>query len=143
MTLDDLYALIATDFKIDMSNLGEESIRTSALWQKYITMYSQEETKLKLMQLKLRKLEHKKYRIYSGDGDADDYKKTPEARARLRSETAKEKAIAADDEVIELETKILIQSQKVSVLANCLDECKRRGFAIKSGIEWHKFMNGA
>ncbi len=143
MTLDELYKAIAEDFVIIQEDLGGEAIRTSKLWQKYTTLLSQEDTKLKMLELKKRKLIRAKAKAYSGGESPEFYKANPDiANKFYKTDAALFQAIDRDDDVITFDGQVLLQQQKVELLKNCLDECKRRGFNIKSGIEWHKFMNG-
>lgn len=141
MTLEELYKAIAEDFTIDQSDLGGEAIRTTKIWQKYVTLLSQEKMKMELYDAKKRKLINEKRKYYTGNASPEVYKEKP-FNERLKTDSAIQKALDADDDIINLDLKIASARQKVELLENCLDECKRRGFGIKSAIDWHKFMSG-
>jgi N6-adenosine-specific RNA methylase IME4 len=50
--------------------------------------------------------------------------------------------IDADDELIKLETRTAMLEEKVDVIVEIMKCIHKRGYDIKSAIEWRKFTNG-
>lgn len=141
MTIDELYDNIAKDFTIDVTDLIKESVKGADLFVKYIKLFSEESLKFELMDNKKKELLIRKRDYYSGNGTPEEYKERPFS-LKLRSDTAINKYIDSDPEVIQYDQKMLIQKQKVSILKECVEETKRRGYAIKNIIDYTKFING-
>ena len=50
--------------------------------------------------------------------------------------------LEADNEIINLEAKVKYVDQMLYFLDSVMKQISNRGFAIKSAIEWEKFING-
>ena len=50
--------------------------------------------------------------------------------------------LEADSEIINLEAKVKYVDQMLYFLDSVMKQISNRGFAIKSAIEWEKFING-
>jgi len=141
MTLDELYSEISKDFDIDVTDLTREAAKGSSLFVKYIRLYSDESIKYELMENKRKELIIKKRDYYSGNGTPEEYKAKPFS-LKLRTDTAINKYIESDPEVILYDQKVLIQKQRVSILKECMEEIRRRSFTIKNILDHQKFING-
>lgn len=141
MTLDELYTEIAKDFEIDVTDLTREAAKGSSLFVKYIRLFSDESIKAELMENKRKELIIKKRDYYSGNAPAEEYKLKPFS-LKLRTDTAINKYIESDPDVIVYDQKVLIQRQRVSILKECMDTIKRRSFDIKNILDHLKFING-
>ena len=51
--------------------------------------------------------------------------------------------LESDDEIINLEAKVKFIDQMLYYLDQVMRQISNRGFAIKSAIEWEKFINGS
>lgn len=139
--MEELYTMIAEDFPIDRGNLGDEAIKTTKLFSKYIRFWSEE--KLILEQLKNNKkaLCIAKREYYSGAAPAEVYKEKP-FDLRLKTEAMIQKYVDCDPDITKYDERIILQENKVEVLDNCLKEVKNRGYSIKNAIDMVKFEAG-
>lgn len=141
-TLDEIFLEITNDFKIDPTNLGGEALRTSTnLFPKYIREYSQAKLKVELLENQKKNLLASRRRYYSGDATPEEYQKNP-FNLKIKSEAIMRQYLENDPLIVKSDEKILIEQQKVEIYYGCLEEIKRRGYAIKSGIDMLKFENG-
>lgn len=141
MKLEDLHDMIDRDLIVDRSDLGKESLDNVKLYTKYIRLWSEEKMKKESMLLQIEREIKDKRDYYMGNASAEVYKAKP-FNLKLKHESSANKYINADDDIIKLKQKILIQEQKVDVIESALDQIKSRGFAIKNAIEYFKFLEG-
>lgn len=141
MLIDDLYTQIAKDFVIDSTDLIKESSKSADLFVKYIRMFSEESLKYEMMENKKKELLIKKRDYYAGNGTPEEYKVKP-FPLKLKTDTAINKYVESDPDIIKYDQKILIQKQIVSILKECMDEIKRRSFNIKNIVDYTRFING-
>lgn len=142
MLLSELYTEIANDFPIDNNDLGNESTKSTKLWIKYIKLWSDENLRLEKLQSGRNTLISIKREYYSGNASPEVYQAKPFNGRTPKSEGGLAKLIEADQDVIAYDESLIVQKQKVEVLVSCLDEVKRRGYAIKAAIDYTKFING-
>lgn len=143
MQLTELYQEIKKDFPIDERDLGNESLRTTKIWIKYIELYATENMRLEKMIAGRNTLISTKREYYSGNAPAEVYKDKPWNGRVPKSEGGLQKLVDNDLDVIAYDEGLIVQQQKIEVLKSCHEEVKRRGYAIKSAIDMVKFMNGA
>ena len=143
MKLDELYQEIKKDFPIDERDLGNESLRTTQIWIKYIELYATENMRLEKMIAGRNTLISFKREYYSGNSPPEVYKEKPWNGKTPKSEGGLQALIQNDLDVIAYDEGLIVQKQKIEVLKSCHEEIKRRGFSIKSAIDMVKFMNGA
>jgi len=141
MKFDELYAMIAVDFRIDATNLGGESIRSSDLFMKYIKLYTDEKLRLEGLENNKKTLIANRRNYYLGNGTPEEYAANP-LDVKVKSSVLVEKMIDDDDEIIKYNQNLIIQREKVELLKACLNEIKQRGYNLKSAIEMLKFENG-
>ena len=142
MLLTDLYTEIAKDFPIDKSDLGNEATRSTMLWVKYIKYWSEEKLRWEKLQSGRNTLLSMKREYYSGNAPAEVYKEKPFNGKTPKSDRGIQILVENDIDVIQYDEGIIIQKNKVEVLEAALDECKRRGYAIRAAIDHMKFING-
>ena len=133
--------MLKKDFVWDEHNIARESSKTSELFVKYIQLWDDEKTILKKLKSNIAKLIIQKRNYYSGNGTPEEYKEKP-FNIKIRSDAGVQKYIDADEDVLGAKDQIEIQEQKVEILLACLDEIKRRGYALKTALEEHKFKAG-
>ena len=141
MKLEELYEMLSTDFTWDETDLGKEAARTSDLFIKYIKLWSDQNLKLEQLENQFQGLVRSKREYYSGNAPASVYKAKP-FDTRVKTDAGIQRYIDGDEDIITAKEKIIVQQQKVKVLEACLDEVKKRGFAISKAIDYYKFING-
>lgn len=141
MKLTDLYQEVATDFPIDISDIANESAKTTDLFIKYMKYWSNESLQMELMETKRKKLINEKREYYSGNAPAEVYKEKP-FDLRIKTEQGLQKYIEADDDVIKYDEQVSLQRQKVLILEHCMDEIKRRNWALRVALDDIKFKSG-
>ena len=141
MNLEELQSLAEKDLKIDDLELGDESLKTASLHQKYLNIYNTFR-QLKLMsEGSYRVLYRKKWEYYSGKSEPQVYRDNPFDHKILKQDLPI--YLESDKELIDAKA-------KVEYYGWCIDSCERilkqiqsRGWDIKNAIEWRKFVDGA
>jgi hypothetical protein len=141
MKLSELYEMIAEDFPVDKTNLGDESLKTAKMFSKYIRIWSEEKLILEKLKNNRKSLCTTKREYYSGAAPASVYKEKP-FDLKLKTDTIIQKYVDSDPDVTKYDEQIIIQMNKVEVLDNCLKEIKTRGYSIKNAIDMLKFEAG-
>jgi len=80
---------------------------------------------------------------YSGNAHPEIYKEKPWNGNTPKTEGGMQKLLESDLDLIAYDEGLIVQKQKVHILTECHKEIQRRGFAIKTALDHHKFMNGA
>ena len=144
MNLSDLYEMVQSDLNIDKTELDTESLKTPHLHNKYLIMHSQE--KLKLEQLfSERKIKRRdKWLYYTG--------KMSEEQLRFHGwepfdlsilKTDVDRFIDADEDIIRLSAKIVLQEEVVTYLESVVKVISNRQWNIRAALDWIKFTQGA
>lgn len=140
MTLDDLLEQAAADLKIDNTDIGGESAKTSTLFTKYIRALAQERLRLAKLDAEYSKKRLARREYYLGRGTAEEYKERPMDLKILRGDA--DIYVDADDDLIAVKTKLVIQKEKVSALEEIVKHINNRGFQLGKMMDWLKFQNG-
>ena len=141
MKLEEIKEAIKADFKIDKTDLGNEALRPSDLFSKYILLWTEESIKLKSLQKERGRLAVKKRAYYTGNGTPEEYAERPFPQ-KLRTETAIQEHINSDPDIIAFEEKLDLQDLKIKLIEAALDQIKKMGFSIKASIDYYKFVSG-
>ena len=143
MTLNEILSNWSKDCDIDRTELAEESLRTISLHAKYIRWYKEEKLKLIKLKHEYKKLYLEKYEFYSM-GPSKETKdlgwEMPARGAIIKAEVPI--YIDADKELIDANLRIAMAQEKVELLQDIVKEVQNRRWAIKSAIEWHKWVSG-
>lgn len=141
MDLNELQTLAEKDLKVDDLELGDESLRTATLHQKYLNIYNNFRQLHLMNEGTYNVLRRKKWEYYSGKADPEVYRDNPFDHKILKQDLPI--YMDSDEELIK-------QKQKVEYYKMCMDSCERilkqiqsRGWDIKNAIEWRKFVDGA
>ena len=141
MTLDELQKQAEKDLKIDDLELGDESLKSATLHQKYLNIYNTFRQLHLLSDGQYRVLLRKKWEYYSGKSDPEIYRENPFDHKILKQDVPI--YLESDQELVKAK-------QKVEYNKICMDSCERilkqiqsRGWDIKNAIEWRKFVDGA
>ena len=141
MTLDELQATAEKDLKIDNLELGDESLKSATLHQKYLTIYNTFRQLHLMNEGTYRVLYRKKWEYYGGKADPIVYRDKPFEHKILKVDIPI--YLDSDEDLIKAK-------QKLEYYKMCTDSCERilkqiqsRGWDIKNAIEWRKFVDGA
>ena len=136
--------MVQSDLNIDKTELDTESLKTPQLHNKYLIMHSQEKLKLEQL-LSERKIKRKdKWLYYTG--------KMSEEQLRFHGwepfdltilKTDVDRFIDADNDIIKLGAKIILQEEVVNYLENVVKIISNRQWNIRAALDWIKFTQGA
>ena len=144
MKLDEIYAEWKKDSKIDMTALGDESLKIPKLHHKYFQVYSSEKLLLRKYEAELKQLKLAKYEFYTQGPSKESLERGWDMPAKgmiLKQEMPM--YLEGDKDIIDLSLKIGYQQEKVELLESIIKSLTNRGFQIKAAIDWHKFTMGA
>lgn len=144
MKLDEIQTMWKNDSVIDRAELGDESLRIPQLHSKYFNIFSDERRVLRAMERSMSALYKLKYEYYNGTISEDDLSENdwkPNELKILKSDIPM--YIDSDKDVIALQSKIDIQTEKVELLESIIKSLPARGYQINAAISWEKFKVGA
>lgn len=144
MKLDEILDMWSTDCNVDRTELGEEALRIPKLHSKYLRHYSEERLMLRRMEEEKRELLKMKHDYYRGVMPEEDLRSNgwePFRLNVLKSDVPM--YIDADQDIIKMNLKLAMQSEKVDSLEAIIKSISNRGFLIKSAIDFERFKVGA
>ena len=144
MTIEEIMEMWEKDAHIDVTELGEEAIKIPKLHSKYYKIFVMERARLMKLQSDMKKLKLEKYEFYTQGPNEETRKKGWEMPAKgiiLKADVPM--YMEADQDIIDLTLKIGYANEKVEFLESIIKTLPNRGYNIKSGIEWRKFVMGA
>lgn len=141
MKLEDLHGEITKDLPIQKGEYNTESLKTSVLFSKYQKYYTAEKLILFRLRAQMKQLRLEKWTYYSGKADPSVYKAKPFDLKVVREDL--NMYIEADDEVIDLQGRITVQEEKVTLLGEVVKHINNRHWQLKNAIDWERFTNGA
>ena len=141
MTLEELQLQAEKDLKMDDLELGDESLKSASLHQKYLTIFNTFRQLHLMNEGTYRVLYRKKWEYYGGKADPSVYRENPFDHKILKQDLPI--YLESDEDLVRAK-------QKVEYYKMCVDSCERilkqiqqRGWDIKNAIEWRKFVDGA
>lgn len=144
MDIDTIKRMVEKDMVIDDVNLDIESLKTPQLHGKYLNILHDESLALHKLMMDMRELKRLKWEYYLGKLDQETLDAKgwqPFGLKILRNDI--DVYLESDKDLLRLEARIQYQKEKVKYLESVLQGLGRRGWDIKSAIEWKKFMSGA
>lgn len=144
MKLEDIYDMWEKDAKYDDLALDADSLNISSLHAKYNRLLS--ETRSQLRAIIIRKKAHySTLRDYylgnlNNPEDLERIGRQPFLNKVLKNEV--QGYIDSDGELIRMDERIALLEEKVEVIVEIMKCIHKRGYDIKSAIEWRKFTNG-
>lgn len=129
-----------TDLIIDETNLARASLDTSKIYGKYLRIRSEESIRLNMLKTQMKELLQQKREYYSGKAPPSVYREKPFNFKLIKSEVVE--YVESDSEVVNLESKIDVQSEKITYLNDVLKMISNRQFQIKSAIDYQKLISG-
>jgi hypothetical protein len=143
MTIREIENHANNDLPLKQDKLDIISSETPDLYNKYHKIFNTEAVLYKKLSLKKKVLYKDLYEYYSGRKSIEELKdmgRTPFNLKLLKTDI--NIYIESDKEMIELEEKLAIQSQKISYIEGILKQISNRQWVVKNIIEWQKFTNG-
>ena len=136
--------MVQSDLNIDKTELDTESLKTPQLHNKYLIMHSQEKLKLEQLFSELKIKRRDKWLYYTG--------KMSEEQLRFHGwepfdlsilKTDVDRFIDADEDIIRLSAKIVLQEEVVTYLESVVKVISNRQWNIRAALDWIKFTQGA
>lgn len=144
MKLEDIFSEWETDSNIDITELGEESLKISKLHHKYFRILSNERMQYKKLEAELKMLKLEKHEFYTQGPTKETMEKgwqLPAVGKILRSDV--NNYIDSDREIVNLSLKIGMQLEKIDLLESIIKVIINRGYNLKVALDWEKFKMGA
>ena len=144
MKLDEILDMWSLDCDIDRTELGQEALRIPKLHSKYLRHYTEERLILRKLEEEKRELIKMKHDYYRGIMPEEDLKANgwePFQLNVLKSDVPMH--IDADQDVIKINLRMAMQSEKVDALESIIKSISNRGYLIKSAVDYEKFKVGA
>lgn len=144
MTLDDLNTEWISDSDIDPSDLGNESLKTPKLHQKWSWYLVEEKKALYALanQLEKRSIIWEMWLLKTmTEAERQDYNLPPFSDKRILKPDV-EKNLNTIDEIVRLKVKIGIQNDKIDYIKSVLAMISNRSFQIKDAISWFQYTSG-
>lgn len=150
MKLEDIYDKWEEDCKIEITDLGTESLKIPNLHAKWHRVYSEEKRRLRAYEADLKSLKHDKFEFYLNGPTKEQIDagwKLPPKGKILKADVSM--YVEADDDVITLTLKLGDQQDKLDILERIVTSLQSKtGFSsrttqIKNTIDFLKWTNGS
>lgn len=144
MRLEEIFTEWEKDSNIDITELGEESLKISKLHHKYFRILSYERMQYKKLDAELKMLRLEKHEFYTQGPTKETLEKgwkLPAVGKILRSDV--NNYIDSDRDIIALTLKIATQLEKMDLLESIIKVIINRGYNLKVALDWEKFKMGA
>jgi len=144
MDIETIKKMVAEDMEIDDLNLDLESLKTPQLHSKYLNILHDESLVLHKATIEQKELSRLKWEYYLGKLDQetlDEKGWQPFGLKILRTDI--DVYLESDKDLLRLEARVYYLKEKVKYIESVLQSIGRRGWDIKSAIEWKKFMSGS
>jgi len=144
MKLEDIYDMWEKDAKYDDLALDADSLNISSLHAKYNRLLSETRSQLRSVMIK-KKSHYSTLRDYylgnlNNPEDLERINRAPFLNKVLKNEV--QGYIDSDGDLIRIDERIALLEEKVEVIMEIMKCIHKRGYDIKSAIEWRKFTNG-
>jgi len=143
MDIDKLKSMLSEDLRINDTQLDIESLRIPQLHNKYLNFFHEEKLILQSLKMKRRTLLKEKWEYYNGKMDSETLQKKgwePFALKILKQDI--DKYIDADADILNIDSKISLQEEKVYFLEQTIKAINNLQWHIRDAIAWRKFING-
>ncbi len=134
MKIEEIYELGEEVKRFDISDLENESLRTTDLYIKVLKVHSMESLVLRQKEDALNIAYKNAHSYYSG--------RSNKPYEFIVDKSDMKTYINADDDYIEVKKKYLLQEEKVKYLEKLLNGVKDRTWQARNAIEFLKFQNG-
>jgi hypothetical protein len=143
MNLKEIRTMAEIDLKMDETALEVESMKTPQIHNKYLIIFTDEKLIFGKMKSDMYRLKKDKWLYYTGkmsQEELDEYGWDTFDLNILKSDI--DKFLDADEDIIKLSNKILLQKEKVEYLENIIKIINNRQWSIRAAIDWLKFTSG-
>lgn len=143
MKLETIYELWAQDAVIDQTDLGNASLKSSELHQKYHKIYTNERLQLREVEIRLKQLKLEKFEFYTQGPTKETQERgwqLPPVGKVLRQDV--QNYIEADNDIIQLTLKLGLQQEKVELLESIIRTINNRNYQVKNALDWLRFTSG-
>jgi hypothetical protein len=143
MNMMKIREMVEQDLKFENEKLDHESLRIPQLHSKYLNFLTEEKIILNKYKNEYSCLYKTKWEYYNGKMSEEDLKKNQWEQFDLKILKSDVSIyMNSDEDLIRLNEKILLQSEKVNYLESILKMILNRQFHIRDAIAWRKFLNG-
>ena len=140
MTLDELKIMVAEDLRVDDERLDTESLKNQVLYTKYLDHKSRFELLLYKAKGDYKILFKDKWEYYGGKADAKVYATKPFDLKVLKTDLSI--YIESDEDIIQIEHKIVYLETVVKYIDGVLKSIQSRGWDIKNAIAFRQWEHG-
>jgi hypothetical protein len=143
MKLDQIFEEWKKDSEIDITELGEESLKIAKLHHKYYQILSGERLQTRKLESEFKVLRLEKFEFYTQGPSKESVEKgweLPAIGKILKSDA--NNYIDSDKDIISMSLKIGVQHEKLELLDSIIKTIMGRGWNIKNAIDWEKFKMG-
>lgn len=143
MNITDIFEMWKKDSDINRIELGDNIAEVGNLHAKYLQLYFEERTKLLELKTKQAKLKKIRWEYWNGKLSEDDLKKygwPPQPLIILKMDLPL--YIDSDDIMIQINTKVDLQTEKVNILDSIIKAISQRGYTLNTLLNWEKFHAG-
>ena len=140
MTLDELKLQVKKDLEVDDETLDKESYKNQELYAKYLDHKTNFELLLYKAKGDYKILFKDKWEYYGGKADAKVYAAKPFDLKVLKTDL--QMYINSDDDIIEIEKKIVYYEAIVEFIDGVIKSIDNRGWDIRNAQDWKKFVAG-
>lgn len=143
MRIEEIRKMIETDVQIDQSALNTEASKIPQLHNKYLCMYTDEKLVLSKLENDLRVLLRDKWLYYSGKMSQEQLSERKWEQFDLNIlRTDLDRFIQADSDVIQMESKCILQREKVNYLEQTVKLISNKIWNVRAVLDWIKFTQG-
>jgi hypothetical protein len=141
MKFEELQKQIEDDFnKTDEYDLGKEVLRNDNLFGKYIIFLKDEKIRLAKIEAQLKKMIFFKKQYYSGQLSDEYYQEHPLDKRYIKTELGD--VLNSDEDIIKLNEMLSNSALKVTMIEGAIKRIDRRGFDLKTAVDYLKFTQG-
>lgn len=143
ISISDINDMWSKDSVIDRMNVGNISLETAQLHQKYLAHLISEKLTLMKLESEYKVLTRAKTEYYKGSMDEAELRVRGWEPNRLRiMNTDIPTYVGADEDIITLSLKIGLYREKVGMLNEIIKNLNNRKYDVKNFIDWTRFTNG-
>lgn len=145
MRLTEIQEEWKKDSKINELDLGNESIRTTTLHAKYLTILSNVRLQLRKAESDYNNLRRVKYRYYRGELSHEELSslKWEQYLGTKPLKNEMDEFLLCDEDLNTLQDKIEYCRTVVYTLEQIIKSINSRSWDIRTAVDWQKFTNGA
>jgi len=141
MKFEELQKQIEEDFNnTNEYDLGKEVLRNDNLFGKYIIFLKDEKIRLAKIEAQLKKMIFFKKQYYSGQLSDEHYQENPLDKRYIKTELSD--VLNADKDIITLNEMLSNSALKVTMIEGAIKRIDRRGYDLKTAVDYLKFTQG-